>query len=300
MYDIFLSYSTKDRDQLQSLVTALEAEGWTVFWDHRSIKVAQDWHEVVGKAIQESTCVIVAWSESSVASRWVKEEALIARDRGVLYPIMLDQTALPFGFNLIQAADFTEWNEKTDHQEFLELKDQLSVRLNLQRTPVESALPSFPALKAGYMRPRAHEDSWPVPVAQGVLGKHNKVVKRGGSSQFPAVPGLGLTLFPGLALLVLVVGLVFWLLHSSMTSKMPDTTASQQRDFNESSIDEPLAKATAKPAVAPTPLKTYAISVTTEPAGAEIRINDKPFTLGQRFITGNYRVSAELEGFEVA
>ena len=51
MYDIFLSHSSKDRERLIPLVDALEAQGWSVFWDHRAIKVADDWHEVIGEAI---------------------------------------------------------------------------------------------------------------------------------------------------------------------------------------------------------------------------------------------------------
>ncbi|WP_219988589.1 SUMF1/EgtB/PvdO family nonheme iron enzyme [Leucothrix pacifica] len=132
MHDIFLSYSSQDRDRLTTLVDALEAQGWTVFWDHRAIKVADDWHKVIGTAIQQCTCVIVAWSENSVASTWVREEALIAKDRGVLYPIFIDQVPIPFGFTLLQAADFTRWNGDTNHQEFIGLKEQLSIRLNLQ------------------------------------------------------------------------------------------------------------------------------------------------------------------------
>ena len=132
MHDIFLSYSSKDRERLVPLVSALEAEGWTVFWDHRTIKVADDWHKVIGTAIQQCTCVIVAWSERSIDSTWVREEALIARGRGVLYPIFIDQVPIPFGFTLLQAADFTGWNGDTNHQEFFGLKEQLSIRLNLQ------------------------------------------------------------------------------------------------------------------------------------------------------------------------
>jgi hypothetical protein len=68
MYDIFLSYSTKDRDRLMPLVQALEQRGWSVFWDHRSVPVGKDWHDVIGDAIRECRSVIVAWSQHSVDS----------------------------------------------------------------------------------------------------------------------------------------------------------------------------------------------------------------------------------------
>ena len=141
MQDIFLSYSTQDRDRLTPLVGALEAQGWTVFWDHRSIKVSEDWHDVVGAAIQQCPCVIVVWSEASVTSRWVKEEALIARDRGVLYPVRIDLVAPPFGFTTIQAADFTDWEGDASHHGLVALKEQLAIRLNLRSVVPPSEIP---------------------------------------------------------------------------------------------------------------------------------------------------------------
>ena len=141
MKDIFLSYSSQDRERLVPLVDSLEAQGWSVFWDHRAIKVAEDWHKVIGTAIQQCRCVIVVWSKHSVNSAWVMEEALIAKSRGVLYPIFIDPVPIPFGFTLIQAADFTAWDGDTSHQEFRRLKEQLSIRLNVQPEPNPPLIP---------------------------------------------------------------------------------------------------------------------------------------------------------------
>ena len=33
MSDVFISYANQDRDRIGPLVRALEARGWTVFWD---------------------------------------------------------------------------------------------------------------------------------------------------------------------------------------------------------------------------------------------------------------------------
>ena len=142
MHDIFLSYATRDRDRLAPLVKALEDQGWSVFWDHRSIKVAQDWHDVISTEIHQCSCVIVAWSGSSVKSKWVKGEALIALERNVLYPILLDTVMVPFGFNLIQAADFRHWGGNDNHPKFVELRDQLSLQLGVRqsRTPARAAI----------------------------------------------------------------------------------------------------------------------------------------------------------------
>ncbi len=37
MADIFLSYSSKDKDRVRPLVLALEREGWSVWWDRKTL-----------------------------------------------------------------------------------------------------------------------------------------------------------------------------------------------------------------------------------------------------------------------
>lgn len=139
MYDIFLSYSTEDRERLRPLVKALDDLGWSVFWDHRSVPVGKVWHDVIGEAVNQSRCVVVAWSEPSIRSEWVKEEAMEGKERGVLFPILLDNVALPFGFKRIQAADFRHWNGKLDYPPFMALQRQLQQHLGV---PVTAKPPS--------------------------------------------------------------------------------------------------------------------------------------------------------------
>ncbi len=150
MYDIFLSYSLKDRERLAPLVDALEAQGWTVFWDYGSIKVGQSFVEQISKTIQKSTCVIVVWSAGSIGSQWVLAEAQVANDRGSLYPILLDPVRIPMPFNLIQAADFTSWDGRASHYNFVKLREELSIRLRLKPLPSQPLKPiSSPAPQRG-------------------------------------------------------------------------------------------------------------------------------------------------------
>lgn len=125
MHDIFLSYSTKDRERLQPLVTALEQHGWSVFWDHKTVPIGKHWQNVIGQAIRDSRCVVVAWSAHSVASEWVIEEALEGKKRGVLLPIRLDEVEIPFGFGVYQPGDFVAWNGKDNHPEFIRLAGEI-------------------------------------------------------------------------------------------------------------------------------------------------------------------------------
>jgi hypothetical protein len=51
MSDIFISYSSEDRDRVLPLVNALEKTGWSVFWD-RDIPTGRTWLQVIGAEIQ--------------------------------------------------------------------------------------------------------------------------------------------------------------------------------------------------------------------------------------------------------
>jgi hypothetical protein len=55
-------------------------------------------------------CVVVAWSEHSIESDWVIDEAGAGRERGILVPMLLDPVRPPHGFRGIQAADLSDWS----------------------------------------------------------------------------------------------------------------------------------------------------------------------------------------------
>ena len=65
MAGIFVSYSRADRDIAAKIVAALEAEGWTVWWDTRLI-AGEQWDEVIEREINAASCVLVVWSPLSV------------------------------------------------------------------------------------------------------------------------------------------------------------------------------------------------------------------------------------------
>ena len=74
MSQIFVSYASADRERVERLVHALEADGLEVWWD-RDIASGQSFHKVIEQALTAAPCVIVAWTRQSIASEWVLNEA---------------------------------------------------------------------------------------------------------------------------------------------------------------------------------------------------------------------------------
>ena len=88
MNDIFMSYSSEDRERVQALVRVIEAQGFDVFWD-RDITYGDSYRRVIDEALKRAKCAIVVWSRHSLDSEWVTNEASEARKSGILVPVLL-------------------------------------------------------------------------------------------------------------------------------------------------------------------------------------------------------------------
>ncbi len=120
MSDIFISYASEDRSRIKPLVSALEKRGWTVWWDP-AILAGMVWEREIEAALEGSLCVIVAWSEASVRSEWVRTEAREGMRRGILVPVLLDRVAIPLAFRSYQAANLVGWAGELPDSQFEEL-----------------------------------------------------------------------------------------------------------------------------------------------------------------------------------
>ena len=80
MTDVFISYANEDRERARDLATALEARGWSVWWD-RKIIAGQTFDQVIEHELDTAKCAVVLWSKHSVASEWVRNEAAAAANR---------------------------------------------------------------------------------------------------------------------------------------------------------------------------------------------------------------------------
>jgi hypothetical protein len=114
MTEVFLSYAREDGYIASQLAERLKEGGWSVFWD-REIPVGKTWENVIEEQLSQASCVVVLWSSASVASDWVRAEAAVAAERGVLVPALIDRTSPPARFRMIQTADLVGWHGRRQH-----------------------------------------------------------------------------------------------------------------------------------------------------------------------------------------
>jgi small GTP-binding protein len=129
MADIFLSYAREDRKKASLLAKVLESSGFSVFFD-RTIPVGTKWIDFIQQELEVCKCIIVLWSKASVESNWIREEAYIAKERGVLIPVLIEEVHIPLGFRAIQAANLIGWTGNEKEPEFLSLVKALQVTMH--------------------------------------------------------------------------------------------------------------------------------------------------------------------------
>lgn len=109
MASVFLSYDHDDSARAAPIAAALEAHGHSVWWD-RHIHGGAEYNDLIESAVATSDAVVVLWSENSVRSAWVRDEAGEGRDRGRLVPVLIEPVKPPMGFRQYQTIDLSGWN----------------------------------------------------------------------------------------------------------------------------------------------------------------------------------------------
>jgi TolB-like protein/Tfp pilus assembly protein PilF len=104
MADVFVSYSRSDKARVAPIVAALEARGWSVWWDP-AIVPGQQFDRMIADELERARAVLVVWTPESVESRWVRGEAREGADRGILVPVQLGPARLPIDFRAYHTTD---------------------------------------------------------------------------------------------------------------------------------------------------------------------------------------------------
>jgi adenylate cyclase len=130
MADVFVSYARADKARVAPLVAAIEARGWSVWWDPEIVP-GREFDDEIEAEINAAKAVLVVWTPTSVASRWVRGEARDAADRNVLVPVRFDKAHLPMDVRAIHTTDLDDWGEDAKGaraQEFLNALGMLIAR----------------------------------------------------------------------------------------------------------------------------------------------------------------------------
>ncbi|MFK7862530.1 MAG: SUMF1/EgtB/PvdO family nonheme iron enzyme [Granulosicoccus sp.] len=142
-YDIFIAYKREDRPTANQLLALFESQGFSVFID-TSIHAGSHFGKALEQALDASRTVVVLWSEKSKESFYVIDEAEEGRDRGVLFPALIEDTKIPYGFRQIQTVNLVDWDGDSSHSQCNTLLDALRARLQNDESVVRTTGDGMP------------------------------------------------------------------------------------------------------------------------------------------------------------
>lgn len=203
MSDIFISYAREDKDRVTILANALQAHGWSVWWDPH-IRTGKRFDQVIEEALAEARCIIVVWSTHSISSLYVLAEANEGANRQVLLPVMIEEVKIPLIFRQIQTAHLVDWQGSPQDPEFEKLVEDIEVMLGMP--PI---LPKAAAGSSSDVRP-------PIAKRAGLFSKNAITIRK---SNF----GSRLKVLGAVVAAALLVGLVVWAYYSP-SNQGPTTT----------------------------------------------------------------------------
>ena len=123
---VFFSYSREDRAHALPIIEALQSAGFNIWYDGM-LEPGVKYLEKTEHVLMNARAVIVLWSPRSVQSNWVRDEAMIGRERENLIPLSIEQALPPLGFRQFQATDFSTWANNSDASEMQALMRQLAL-----------------------------------------------------------------------------------------------------------------------------------------------------------------------------
>lgn len=97
MPDVFVSYKREDRGVAERIAGKLKKLGLDVWIDSR-LSAGEAFDAGIETALREAKAVLVLWSPASVGSEWVRNEASVGKERGVLVALMVAPCEPPLAF----------------------------------------------------------------------------------------------------------------------------------------------------------------------------------------------------------
>lgn len=118
VYDVFLSYSNKDRKTATLVAEGLKSHGFSVWWD-REILPGQEFIGRIEEHLESSKCVSVLWSQNSIQSRFVTAETEHAAENKKLVPVRIEDVKIPYQVRIFHTIDLLNWKGDPNHPDFL-------------------------------------------------------------------------------------------------------------------------------------------------------------------------------------
>jgi hypothetical protein len=118
---VFLSYSSKDHHFAELATLKLQAANISVWKDRDQLRAGRNWRDGIERGIADSIAVLVALSESSVASPYVTFEWAYGLGKSkTLVPLKLEECEVPPRLEPIQYLDFSianalPWDALVEH-----------------------------------------------------------------------------------------------------------------------------------------------------------------------------------------
>lgn len=117
---VFLSYAREDVDAATQLAQCVDRAGHEVWWD-RHIQGGTRFTNEIDRALKDAEAIVVIWSEASVDSAWVQDEAAEGRDTGRLVPVTFGASRPPLGFRQYHSIDLGAWTGGGEPQHLKEI-----------------------------------------------------------------------------------------------------------------------------------------------------------------------------------
>ena len=157
MADVFISYSRENAPSVRRLAEAVTREGYSVWWDD-ALPPHLSYGDVITGEIGAAKAAIVVWSETAIASEWVRAEADLARNQKKLVQTSIDGRMPPMPFNQLHFVSIGDWRGEDDHPGWVRVKESLAA---LCRGEVAQPAYAFP--------PTAPPRPAPPPAGQSAL-----------------------------------------------------------------------------------------------------------------------------------
>ncbi len=105
---VFLSHASQDQAISSLLSEALTQSNIAVWWD-KDIAPGASWRDTISERLDSAAVILTLWTENSVNSKAVCEEAAHAQRTGKFLHVRMDKSVLPYGFSETQYVDLQNW-----------------------------------------------------------------------------------------------------------------------------------------------------------------------------------------------